>query len=165
MYHMFGPAVFISYLGMIGLLFLQYFSNKTLKNLQMKFLEFSDERIRLVSQIIKGIRAIKVRVCEQFYYEKIAGIRTVEIKEFNTYCNIKVVCSAIYFNAGVILSGAIFMIVDAEALELGKVFSTLSLLGYIFNFSVLYSNYAVEALFQLNVFYERIELAITKPYE
>jgi hypothetical protein len=54
---------------------------------------------------------------------------------------------------------------DAEALELGKVFSTLSLLGYIFNFSVLYSNYAVEALFQLNVFFERIELAITKPYE
>ena len=75
------------------------------------------------------------------------------------------VCSAIYFNAGVILSGVLFMIVDADALELGKVFSTLSLLGYIFNFSVLYSNYAVEALFQLNVFYERIETVITKPYE
>jgi len=140
---MFGPAVFISYLGMIGLLGLQYFSNKKLKDLEIKFLKFSDERIRLVSQIIKGIRTIKVRVCEQFYYDKIAGIRTAEIKEFSNYCNIKVVCSAIYFNAGVILAGAIFMVVDSNALELGKVFSTLSLLGYIFNFSVLYSNYAV----------------------
>jgi len=38
LYRMFGAAVFICYLGMIGLLLLQYFSNKSLKMLQMKFL-------------------------------------------------------------------------------------------------------------------------------
>lgn len=44
------------------------------------------------------------------------------------------------------MSSAIFIFADPESLELGKVFSTIALLGYIFNFSILYSNYAIEAL-------------------
>jgi ABC-type bacteriocin/lantibiotic exporter with double-glycine peptidase domain len=50
-------------------------------------------------------------------------------------------------------------------LELGKVFSTLTLLGYIFNFSVLYSNWAIEALNSLKVFQNRISEVITSPFE
>ena len=48
-------------------------------------------------------------------------------------------------------------------LELGKVFSTLALLGYIFNFSICYSNYAIEALYTLKVYNQRIEAIITGP--
>lgn len=55
--------------------------------------------------------------------------------------------------------------VDRNLLALGKVFSTLSLLGYIFNFSILFSNYAIEALQCLNIFFDRMEMAITKPFE
>ena len=51
---------------------------------------------------------------------------------------------------------------DKNSLDLGKVFSTLALLGYIFNFSILYSNYAMEALYALSVFNKRIEEVITK---
>ena len=50
-------------------------------------------------------------------------------------------------------------------MELGKVFSTLTLLGYIFNFSVLYSNWAIEALNSLKVFQKRISEVITEPFE
>lgn len=45
----------------------------------------------------------------------------------------------------------IFLFANKEELELGKVFSTLALLGYVFNFSILYSNYAIEALYSLQV--------------
>ena len=79
------------------------------------------------------------------------------------YCNIKNVCSAIYFNAGVIISALVFLFVDKDSLELGKVFSTLALLGYIFNFSICYSNYAIESLYALSVFNQRIENVITTP--
>ena len=65
---------------------------------------------------------------------------------FGKYVNIKQICSAIYFNAGVIISNFIFIFADPDKLELGKVFSTIALLGYIFNFSILYSNYALEAI-------------------
>ena len=71
---------------------------------------------------------------------------------YGTYANIKQICGAIYFNAGVVISAIIFMFADPDKLELGKVFSTIALLGYIFNFSVLFSNYAIEALYTIRVF-------------
>jgi hypothetical protein len=59
----------------------------------------------------------------------------------------------------------IFLFADRSLLELGKVFSTLALLGYIFNFSIVYSNYAIEALYQLKVFNQRITEVIEKTFE
>ena len=64
---------------------------------------------------------------------------------------------AIYYNAGMIISAFVFLLADKETLELGKVFSTLVLLDYIFNFSILYSNYAIESLNTLSVFNKRIK--------
>jgi len=57
----------------------------------------------------------------------------------------------------------VFLLADKESLELGKVFSTLALLGYIFNFSIVYSNFAIESLYALSVFNQRIEEVITGP--
>ena len=79
--------------------------------------------------------------------------------------NIKQICSAIYFNAGVIISSIIFIFADPSKLELGKVFSTIALLGYIFNFSILYSNYALEALYKIIVFNQRIDQIVLKAQE
>jgi hypothetical protein len=60
------------------------------------------------------------------------------------------------------MSSAIFIFADPESLELGKVFSTIALLGYIFNFSILYSNYAIEALNKIYVFNRRVDQIIVK---
>ena len=79
------------------------------------------------------------------------------MKIYGTYANIKQICGAIYFNAGVVIASIIFMFADPETLQLGKVFSTIALLGYIFNFSVLYSNYAIEALYTIKVFNQRVD--------
>ena len=76
---------------------------------------------------------------------------------YGQYVNIKQVCSAIYFNAGVIISSIIFIFADPATLELGKVFSTIALLGYVFNFSVLFSNYAIEAMYTIAVFNKRVD--------
>ena len=76
---------------------------------------------------------------------------------YSKYVNIKQVCSALYFNSGVIISSIIFIFADPKTLELGKVFSTIALLGYVFNFSVLYSNYAIEALYTIIVFNKRVD--------
>ena len=88
-------------------------------------------------------------------------MRAKELDAFSSYCDIKNICAAIYFNAGVIISALVFLLADKSTLELGKVFSTLALLGYIFNFSILYSNYAIESLYSLSVFNKRIEEVIT----
>ena len=87
------------------------------------------------------------------------------MKSFTSYVNIKNICAAIYANAGVLISSLIFLFADRSLLELGKVFSTLALLGYVFNFSIVYSNYAIEALYQLKVFNQRITEVIEKTFE
>lgn len=102
--------------------------------------------------MLLGIRQIKCRVQEHIFAEKIGVVRAQELESFTSYVNIKNICGAIYANAGVLISSLIFLFADSSLLELGKVFSTLALLGYIFNFSIVYSNYAVEAVYQLKVF-------------
>lgn len=94
--------------------------------------------------MIKGIRSIKCRVLESFYLERIAEARNQELAAFGRYCNIKNVCGAIYFNAGIIISALVFLLADKNQLDLGKVFSTLALLSHIFNFSIMFSNLAIE---------------------
>ena len=79
------------------------------------------------------------------------------MKLYGRYVNLKQVCTALYFNAGVIMSSAIFIFADPSTLELGKVFSTIALLGYVFNFSVLYSNYALEAIYTIVTFNKRVD--------
>ena len=106
---------------------------------------------------------MKTRVLEDLYADRIDGVRKQELGAFSLYCDVKNVCSAIYFNAGVLISALVFLLVDKDELELGKVFSTLALLGYIFNFSICYSNYAIEALYTLKVYNQRIEAIITGP--
>jgi hypothetical protein len=99
------------------------------------------------------------------YVKRIDETRRKELKAFSTYCDIKNVCAAIYFNAGVCMSALVFLLADKDALDLAKVFSTLALLGYIFNFSIVYSNYALEYLYALSVFNKRIEDVISGPAE
>lgn len=154
---MYGPVVMISYVIMGGLLYLQYSSNKKLADLQFENCQVTDKRISLVSHVVKGIKQVKIGLQENTFIQKIKSVRDKEIAIYGTYVNIKQVCSAIYFNAGVIISTFIFMFADPETLELGKVFSTIALLGYIFNFSILYSNYAIEALYTIVVFNKRID--------
>ena len=113
--------------------------------------------------MLKGIRTIKCRILEPLYANRIDTIRATELSAFSRYCDVKNGCAAIYFNAGIIISAFVFLLADKETLELGKVFSTLALLGYIFNFSILNSNYAIESLFTLGVFNKRIEQVITGP--
>ena len=97
-----------------------------------------------------------MRMTEQVHIDAVNEVRSQELSIYGRYVNIKQVCSAIYFNAGVIISGIIFIFADPKTLQLGSVFSTIALLGYVFNFSVLFSNYALEAIYTIVVFNKRV---------
>ena len=150
----------VSYLSMLFLLALQYYSNKKLSQLQFSLYQISDSRIQYLSQVLNGIKQIKLNLWERVFSDKINTIREQELTLFSKYINIKNVCSAIYANASILISSMIFLMADKSTLELGKVFSTLALLGYIFNFSILYSNYAIESIYCLRVFDRRIREVI-----
>ena len=157
LFAMFGYIVVVCYVAMGFLLAMQYYTNNCIAKLQYSALTTADRRIQFLSQILKGIKTIKCRVLEPLYVSRVDQVRNQELTAFSSYCNIKNICAAVYFNAGVIISALVFLLADKSTLELGKVFSTLALLGYIFNFSILYSNYAIESLYALSVFNKRIE--------
>ena len=157
LYDMYGRVIILCYATMALLLVLQYWSNKKLAQLNYEKKAQTDKRIALVQNIIKGIKQVKIRMQENVYIQKIGEVRNHEMRIYGRYVNLKQVCTALYFNAGVIMSSAIFIFADPETLELGKVFSTIALLGYVFNFSVLYSNYAIEALYTIVTFNKRID--------
>ena len=62
--------------------------------------------------MIKGIRTIKCRLLEETYAEKIEKVRVAELNSFSIYCHIKNICSALYFNAGIVISAMVFILVD-----------------------------------------------------
>lgn len=94
---------------------------------------------------------------EKIFGDKINKIRDKELAIFSYYVNIKNICTAIYANTSILISSMIFLMADKSTLEIGKVFSTLALLGYIFNYSVIISNQALESLYTLRVFDRRIK--------
>ena len=156
LFHMYGYIIIVCYASMGGLLLMQCCTNKIIARAQFKALTRADKRIQLLAQVLKGIKTIKCRLLEPIYAYRVDQARREELRFFARYCDIKMCTSAIYYNAGVIISAFVFLLADKETLELGKVFSTLALLGYIFNFSILYSNYAIESLNSLAVLDRRI---------
>lgn len=72
---MYGPVVILCYLTMLGLLALQYVSNKRLANLQFENCKVTDQRIAIISDMIKGIKQIKIRMQENKYIQKVNSIR------------------------------------------------------------------------------------------
>mmetsp|Transcript_47238 Transcript_47238/g.34532 ORF Transcript_47238/g.34532 Transcript_47238/m.34532 type:complete len:235 (+) Transcript_47238:127-831(+) len=162
---MYGPVILLCYVAMLLLIWLQQYSNKKLAALSYQNCKKTDQRINYLSQVVKAIRGIKCLALEKAFEQKIFKARTQELEIFTSYVNIKNVLTAVYTNAGVLISALIFLFADKESLELGKAFSTLALLGYIFNFSILFSNYALEAVYSLKVFMTRVHDAVDMTVE
>ena len=72
----------------------------------------TDVRLEYLRDVLEGIRHIKVRCLEQFFDQSVMQKRHAEIAIFSTYCDIRITCSALYFNSGVILSTLLFLLVD-----------------------------------------------------
>ena len=67
LFKMYGSVVIVCYISMAGLLVMQYLTNKYLAGVQFKTLTFADERIQLLSNVLKAIRTIKCRLLEPIF--------------------------------------------------------------------------------------------------
>ena len=76
----------------------------------------TDKRISLISNILKGIKQIKMKMSEAVNLNAVKEVRAEEISTFGLYVNIKQICSSIYFNSGVIISSVIFLFAEPESL-------------------------------------------------
>lgn len=87
--NMFGSVIIVCYVAMAALLFLQYSSNKTLANLQFENMQYTDQRIGMLKNIIRGIKQVKLRLQENEYITKVNNIRNDEMAIYGRYVTIK----------------------------------------------------------------------------
>ncbi|XP_017773823.1 PREDICTED: multidrug resistance-associated protein 4 isoform X1 [Nicrophorus vespilloides] len=115
LYFYVGPLIFCG-VGMITMFIpLQVYLGKKFSNVRLRTALKTDERVRLMSEIISGIQVIKMYTWEDSFAKLIAAARKSEIKQILATCNIKsIVLSLSIFTArfAVFFSMLLYVLID-----------------------------------------------------
>ncbi|XP_076239794.1 multidrug-Resistance like Protein 1 isoform X1 [Calliopsis andreniformis] len=87
-----GPAAFAGLAVLLILIPVNLLITNRLKTLQIRQMKDKDERVKLINEVLNGIKVLKLYAWEPSFEEKILKIRTKEIK---------VLKEAAYLNAGI----------------------------------------------------------------
>ena len=80
-----GYAVWAGAGSLIGILFFQVLLIGFLVGVQKKFLAQGDKRLKSIREVLYGIKIIKFRALEDFFYERIQKIRDVQMQFLSKY--------------------------------------------------------------------------------
>ena len=124
-----------------------------------KVARITDARVTLVSQIISGVRVMKMSGWEWQFDDRIAKIRRLEIAQIQKANRLKALNEAVYFSVNIIIPIVIFIIhvnlggkldprivfttmslINILQLEVAKHFSLAVMVRYFESFCVLFSS-------------------------
>lgn len=98
-----------------------------------EMMKWKDKRIRLVTEILRGIRTIKMHFWENSFIEKVFRFRASEVKYLRYRKYLDALCVYFWATTPVIVSSLVFgtyaAINGTESLTSSKVFTSLALLG------------------------------------
>ena len=131
LYSFIGVSAFVGFGVMLLLLPLQVALAKRLTRLRRALLKQSDERVRLSSDLVVGMRAIKLLVWQPFVLDKIDGVRRIELARLRSYLIISMLNYLFLTMVPIVIASgtfAVFVLLGNE-LKASVVFAALSLLG------------------------------------
>ena len=124
-----GNATFVG--GCLLLLFVPFQSwiGKKFSQLRSKTAKKTDIRIRIMNEIIKGIKVIKMYAWETSFSNLVANARKEEIEIVQTTCLFKAICDIFFFVSIPIIIGFVFnaYVSMGNALTSEKAYLTLTL--------------------------------------
>ncbi|XP_059143047.1 multidrug resistance-associated protein 1-like isoform X2 [Physella acuta] len=130
-YSIIGPAVLAGTLVIVLFMPLSVWIASKQKSLFKKNLTFKDTRIRMMNEIINGIKALKLYAWESSFHNRVQGVRASEIAMLLKIAVFYVVTGVCWNLAGylmTLLTFATYLWIDPENfLDPGKAFMTLSL--------------------------------------
>lgn len=98
-----------------------------------EMMKWKDKRIKLVTEILRGIRTIKMHFWENSFIEKVFKLRSNEVKYLRYRKYLDALCVYFWATTPVIISSLVFgtyaAINGTESLTSSKVFTSLALLG------------------------------------
>ncbi|EAR93277.2 ABC transporter C family protein (macronuclear) [Tetrahymena thermophila SB210] len=151
-------------LGMLSILFLiltfpiQRWIGKMASRHTSKRIQKSDERIKLINEILEGIRIVKIYGWEEAIKMIIEKIRSEEIRELIRACVLQYIDKSISISSVLLSAALTFMIIYYQGsyeLNSAKIFSTIEMLSYLRTNLMMYSGYAFGFIFELQIFLKR----------
>ncbi|XP_043945092.1 multidrug resistance-associated protein 1-like [Protopterus annectens] len=129
----FGPSVLAgvgSFIFIIPFIIWTGFHQKKIQNKQVKQME---KRINIMSEILNGIKVLKLYAWENAFMEKVLGIRTYELKAIKQFGVMYSVSLTLFLFSPFLISLAIFAVYvlsdETNVLDAEKAFVSISLLN------------------------------------
>jgi ABC-type multidrug transport system fused ATPase/permease subunit len=85
-----GFAVWGGAGALFGILILQIGAIGFLSKFQKQFLEFGDKRLKLLREVLYGIKIIKFRALEDFFFNRLSAIRSSQLQALKKYYMLQV---------------------------------------------------------------------------
>ncbi|XP_061492311.1 ATP-binding cassette sub-family C member 2 isoform X2 [Rhineura floridana] len=155
-----GPSV----LAGIGVMILLIPVNAVLvtkaRAIQMKNMKYKDERMKIMNEIISGIKILKLFAWEPSFEKRIGRIRAQELKGLLHFAYLQSI-SIFFFNCAPLLVSvatfAVYVMVDENnVLDAQKAFTSISLFN-VLRFPLVMLPMVLSSLVQVNVSTERLE--------
>nr|XP_055026726.1 ATP-binding cassette sub-family C member 2-like isoform X1 [Misgurnus anguillicaudatus] len=130
------------------------------KNLQVKNMKFKDKRMKIVNDILNGIKILKFYAWEPSFEDQIQGVREKELKVMKSFAYISSVSTFIFASAPAIVSLATFGVFVAVSpsniLDAEKAFTSISLFN-ILRFPLVMLPQLISIMVQTSVSNKRLE--------
>uniref|UniRef100_F6PGX9 Uncharacterized protein n=1 Tax=Ciona intestinalis TaxID=7719 RepID=F6PGX9_CIOIN len=155
-----GPSVLAGLAVMILLIPVNGFIAAKARALQVKQMKHKDERIKLMNEILNGIKVLKMYAWEMSFKDKVTDIRNKELKELRKAAYLNAASSFTFVCAPFLVSLTTFAVYvlsdDQNVLDAQKAFVSLSLFN-ILRFPLMMLPMVVTSLVQASVSLQRLE--------
>lgn len=126
-----GPVALIGILFMLLLLPVQILNTRVTSGLRKKIIRITDQRVKLISEILKGIRAVKLFAWEKPFGSMVNKVRSREVRQYKLINLVRTVFQTVTFAAPVTTSvltfGAYAIMHGGSSLHPSIVFPALGL--------------------------------------
>ncbi|KAK9963932.1 hypothetical protein ABG768_005147 [Culter alburnus] len=155
-----GPSVLAGLLVMVLMVPINgWLANKS-RGFQVQNMKFKDSRMKIVNDILNGIKILKYYAWESSFESQVQEIREKELKVMRKYVYLSSVSIFIFSCAPAIVSlatFAVFVAVDSDnVLDAGKAFTSISLFN-ILRFPLAMLPQLISSMVQTNVSKKRLE--------
>eukprot|EP00457_Paulinella_chromatophora_P000315 gb/GEZN01000315.1/.p1 GENE.gb/GEZN01000315.1/~~gb/GEZN01000315.1/.p1 ORF type:complete len:1656 (-),score=281.42 gb/GEZN01000315.1/:61-4743(-) len=159
LYQELGVSAFVGLGGSLLLVPLQIWFGQLFGRLRGKTAIKTDERVKLMSEVVGGIEVIKMFAWEEPYAQKVNAVRTGELYRVKQSSMLRAVNLGIYFSSGTLLALLTFAAYAmlGNTLTVDKLFITMGLLNVLKKGMSLFVPFGVESLSELVVTFTRLQ--------
>ncbi|XP_066923803.1 ATP-binding cassette sub-family C member 4-like [Clytia hemisphaerica] len=164
LYRELGPSAFAGIGVLVLLTPIQLAFGNIVKRFRQKIFKHSDERVKVMNEIINGIKVIKLYTWEKSFKEWIKDLREKEIKSVQYLAYARATIMSFFFSAGAFVSLITFMtfVLSGNKLTAQIVFTSVALFNIARGVFTIYLPIGVTFMMEVNVAVQRIQKILTQ---